>query len=112
MLRDVGPGVEADGEPARGDAGAEDDAPVDDGDEERVADDAAVVQGVQGLQGPGKSCEERRAVAGVGEGVEGGEEEVEGYAPVAEDWFALGSCLFCGRGRGRGRGKEGKISYL
>ncbi|RAL68247.1 hypothetical protein DID88_008948 [Monilinia fructigena] len=64
VFGDVGPGVEADGEPAGGDAGAEDDAPVDDGDEERVADYAAVVQGVEGLEGPGKFGEEGCAVAG------------------------------------------------
>ncbi|QSZ37486.1 hypothetical protein DSL72_008584 [Monilinia vaccinii-corymbosi] len=90
VLGDVGPGVEARGEPARRHSRPEDDAPVDDRHEERVADDGAVEQGVQGLEGPRKAREERGSVPGVGECVEGGEEEVEGYAPVAENWWVLG----------------------
>ncbi|THV45434.1 hypothetical protein BGAL_0490g00090 [Botrytis galanthina] len=90
VFGDVGPGVEGGGEPADGDRDPEDDAPENDGDEDGVADDGAVVEGVQGLEGARKAREERGAAARVREGMQGCEEEVEGYAPVAEDcgWLA------------------------
>lgn len=46
VLGDVEPGGEAVGEPADGDAGAEDDAPVDDGDKEGVGGDGGVEEGM------------------------------------------------------------------
>ncbi|TGO66042.1 hypothetical protein BELL_0982g00030 [Botrytis elliptica] len=89
VFGNVGPGVEGGGEPADGDRHPEDDAPENDGHQDGVADDAAVVEGVQGLEGARKAREEWGAAACVAEGVEGGEEEVEGYAPVAEDCGGL-----------------------
>lgn len=52
--------------------------PVDDGDEEGVDDDGGVEGRVQGLQGAGEAGEQGGSGARVGEGVEGGDEEVEG----------------------------------
>ncbi|KAI9648092.1 glycerol transporter [Ciborinia camelliae] len=86
VFGDVGPGVEAERKPACGDFGPEDDAPVDQRDEDRVADDAAVVEGVQGLEGAWEFVQEGGSTAErVGKCVKGGEGKVEGYAPVAED---------------------------
>ncbi|ESZ96960.1 hypothetical protein SBOR_2642 [Sclerotinia borealis F-4128] len=79
VFRDVGPSGKGGGEPTHGDRGAEDNAPVHDGYEERVADDGAVVEGMEGLQGTGKFIEEGcSAVEGIAEGVERGEEKIEG----------------------------------
>jgi hypothetical protein len=39
---------------------------------------------VEGLEGPREAVEERAAGGSVGEGVDGGDEEVEGDAPVCE----------------------------
>ncbi|TGO24907.1 hypothetical protein BPAE_0092g00260 [Botrytis paeoniae] len=105
VFGDVGPGVEGGGEPADGYRDPEDDAPEDDGDEDGVADDGAVVEGVQGLEGARKAREERDAAARVGEGVQGGEEEVEGYAPVAEDCGVVSMEGFLGEGRGKRTGE-------
>lgn len=81
VLRNVAEGVEFVREPhAR-----EDDAPVDGRHDKRVGGDGGVVKGVEGLQGPGEPVEQRFAGAGVGEGVDGGGEVVEGEAPVGED---------------------------
>ncbi|KAM0139602.1 hypothetical protein ACHAPC_008803 [Botrytis cinerea] len=57
VFGNVGPGVEGGGEPADGDRDPEDDAPEYDGDEDGVADDGAVVEGVQGLEGARKARE-------------------------------------------------------
>ncbi|TGO50412.1 hypothetical protein BCON_0184g00170 [Botryotinia convoluta] len=105
VFGDVGPGIEGGGEPADGDGNAEDDAPEDDGDEDGVADDGAVVEGVQGLERAGKAREQGDAAAGVGEGVEGGEEKVEGYAPVAEDCGVVSMEGFLGERRGKRTGE-------
>ncbi|KAF5871946.1 uncharacterized protein Bfra_008972 [Botrytis fragariae] len=69
VFGDVGPGVEGGGKPAYGDRDTEYDAPENDGDEDGVADDGAVVEGVQGLEGARKAREQRDAAARVGEGV-------------------------------------------
>ncbi|TGO36568.1 hypothetical protein BHYA_0121g00290 [Botrytis hyacinthi] len=92
VFGDVGPGVEGGGEPADGDRDPEDDAPEDDGDEDGVADDGAVVEGVQGLEGARKAREQGNAAA------RGREEEVEGYAPVAEDYGMISMEGFLGEG--------------
>lgn len=81
MLADVPPRVEAAGEPAA----VEEDAPVDDGDDEGERDDGGVEERVQRLEGPGEAVEQGAGGEGVGEGVDGGDEEVEGEAPVGED---------------------------
>lgn len=80
VLGEVGPAGVGGGEP-----GGVEDGPEDDGDEEGVGDDGCVEEGVQGLEGAGEVREEGGAVARVGEGVEGGEEEVEGQTPIGED---------------------------
>ena len=80
MLADVAPELEAVVE------AVVQDAPVHDRDEEGVCGYAGPEEGVQGLEGARESVEEgRAAVDGVGEGVDGGGEEVERETPVAED---------------------------
>ncbi|KAL2111513.1 hypothetical protein VUR80DRAFT_9933 [Thermomyces stellatus] len=59
--------------------------PVDDGNQEGKGHDGGVVERVQGLQGPRKAVEEGPGGEGVGEGVGGGDEEVEQEAPIGED---------------------------
>lgn len=73
MLRGVGPDLE------RGCEGGIQDRPVDDGDEEGERGYGCEVEVVEGLEGAREAVEERgAAVQRVGEGVQGGEEEVEG----------------------------------
>lgn len=80
VLRDVAPPVVDHGEPWRG----VEDYPEDDGHEERVDDHGRVKDRVEGLQRPGEAIEERGAGPRVGEGVQGGEKEVESEAPVGD----------------------------
>lgn len=98
MLRDVGKAGVGGWEPG----GVEDD-PVDDCDQERVCGDGGVEEGVQRLQRAREVREEGGAVARVGEGVEGGEEEVECQAPVGED---------CEVGEGEGGGFGAAVGGL
>lgn len=77
VLGEVGPAGVGGFEP-----GGVEDGPVDDCDEEGVGDYGGVEEGVERLEGAGEVCEEGGAVACVGEGVKGGEEEVEGESPV------------------------------
>ena len=72
MLRDVGPAGVGGWEP-----GCVEDCPVDYRHQEGVGDYGGVEEGVESLQRAREVGEERGAVARVGEGVEGGEEEVE-----------------------------------
>lgn len=78
VLGEVGPAGVGGGEP-----GAVEDGPVDDGDEEGVGEDGGVEEGVQGLEGAREAREKGGAVARVGEGVDAGEEEVEGEPPIS-----------------------------
>lgn len=86
MFGDIGPCCKGGWEPTCRHDAAEYNAPVHDCYEEGVADYCAVEEGMQGLEGAGEAGEEGCSGVRVGEGVEGGEGEVEGYAPVAEDW--------------------------
>jgi len=61
------------------------DGPVDDGDEERVGDDGGVEEAVESLERAREAVEEGSGRQRVGEGVEGGDDEVEGEAPVGEN---------------------------
>lgn len=79
---DVAPGAEGVREPTR--EGAIDEAPVNNGDEEGVAGDGAVVEGVQGLEGARPLVQQGDVPARVGEGVDRGHQEVEGQAPVRQ----------------------------
>lgn len=81
VLADVAPGVKDAGEPGR----AEEDGPVDEADDDGQGDDGRVKERVQGLQGPRQARERGPRAEGVDEGVEGGDEEVKGLGPVAED---------------------------
>lgn len=58
--------------------------PVDDGHEEGVNHDGGVERRMEGLERPGEAIEEGTAGPRVGEGVQGGEEEVETEAPVGD----------------------------
>lgn len=82
VLGVAGVGGEDGGEGA---AGAEEEGPVDDGDDDGVDDDGGVEERVQGLQRARERGEQRAAGAGVGEGVQGGDGEVEAQAPECED---------------------------
>lgn len=59
--------------------------PEDNGDEEGVDDDGGVEERVQRLQRAREPVEQRAALEGVGQGVDGGDKEVEGYAPEGDD---------------------------
>lgn len=64
---------------------------------------------MEGLEGAGEARNEGDAAACVGEGVEGGEEKVEGYAPVAEDCGRISMEGLCERGQKDGGKRTGEI---
>lgn len=65
--------------------GTEEDGPVNYGDEEGIGCDCAVEEAVESLQGAREGGDQGCPTQGVGEGVEGGEEEVETETPEGED---------------------------
>lgn len=75
VLADVGPGVEADGEPGR----RVQHGPVDNSDEKGQRDNGGVIERVKRLQDAREAVEQRGVgVEGVGERVDGGDGKVEG----------------------------------
>lgn len=80
MLRDVRPAFIGEFVPTA----VEQTGPVDNSDDKRVDDNGGVKGRVERLQESREAVEQGAAGAGVGEGVDGGEQKVKGYAPVGE----------------------------